>query len=599
MHHNLLALSLSVSILATSGLCVAQPTVDDGYASPLAITPSQRQYLSRLARRTMHDAALGLDMHEPGYVPAKLRSKKAEAVVRVREGGFLLAETSGGSAPLAKAVRDAAQNAAEVIQKRFSDFDVSRLNQMLIEIEVIGPTSPIAVNEDWTKPRAIDPFVEPGIHGILLLAPEIQTQFCPSEIFTNDLTVAGALERIAHTVLSDMSQISRTRLYRFRTDHWYQSSSGADVVALCRGLTLVEPEAVTRSEIDAAIDRLARYLRYRQLPNGLFSYRYEAGHDTYSPEDNLVRQIGGALALALHAKWSGSDQSREAANKAIQFHLQGLRPIAGVAGASFVETADGQNKLGVTALLSLTLSAYPDAAKYREINRRLVSGMLWLQRPSGMFITAFPPAARVDAQDYFPGEALLALSTDYANHPTSQGLEAFDRAIRFYRSYFHKLPSPAIMPWQVQAYAQMAKQSKREDYAAYVFELTDFLVDKQLTPANCHWPDMYGGIAAYQPGRAGISTASYLEGFTAALTLARDTGDAKRSARYERTVRLAARFVMQLEVRPVEAYFVHSPRDAIGGMRTTPSLNLLRIDHVQHALIALMKTRQVLFGRPN
>ena len=92
-----------------------------------------------------------------------------------------------------------------------------------------------------------------------------------------------------------------------------------------------------------------------------------------------------------------------------------------------------------------------------------------------------------------------------------------------------------------------------------------------------------------------MATAGYLEGFADALALARWVGDTKRAARYETVVRDAARFVMQLQVRPEEAYYIRSPQDAVGGIRTTPSLNLLRIDHCQHALVGLIKARQVLF----
>jgi len=78
--------------------------------------------------------------------------------------------------------------------------------------------------------------------------------------------------------------------------------------------------------------------------------------------------------------------------------------------------------------------------------------------------------------------------------------------------------------------------------------------------------------------------------------LARRIGDTRRVERYEKVVRLAARFVMQLQVRPEEAYFIRSPQDAIDGIRTSPSLYLLRIDHCQHALIGLMKAREALFS---
>jgi hypothetical protein len=151
------------------------------------------------------------------------------------------------------------------------------------------------------------------------------------------------------------------------------------------------------------------------------------------------------------------------------------------------------------------------------------------------------------------------------------------------------------VPWQVQAYAIIAERTKRREYVDYVFELTDWLAEQQLTETNCPWPELWGGIASYQPHRAGVSTASYLEGFADALALARAVGDRKRTARYEALVRQAARFVMQLQFREEEAYFVRTKQDAVGGIRTAPALNLLRIDHCQHALVALLKTRRVLY----
>ncbi|MEK6677008.1 MAG: hypothetical protein AABZ47_15320, partial [Planctomycetota bacterium] len=220
------------------------------------------------------------------------------------------------------------------------------------------------------------------------------------------------------------------------------------------------------------------------------------------------------------------------------------------------------------------------------------------QRPSGMFITAFPPAEQIDAQEYFPGEALLAMALDYDAEPNATILDAFDRAILFYRPYFRESRSPAFVPWQVQAYTLMAKHTKRKDFIDFAFELTDWLAGMQLNSSNCPWPELGGGIASYQAGRAGVATASYLEAFTDALALAKRVGDRDRTKRYEDVVRQAARFVLQLQIRPEEAYFIRSPRDAVGGIRTAPALDLLRIDHCQHALVALIKTRHVLFSDP-
>ena len=594
MIHKLVLLTTTIAI--SLGLPGARAADSDVPPEPLVpqIADAQRSYLSRLARRAVADFVGSKKIYESSYVPAALIGMPFEAVVRIRQDGYLLAEGAGGPLPVHEAVRDAALAASERGLGNHTLDDVP-IDGLLIEIELVGPPQAIPSNYDWTEPRAVDSFVEPGVHGVVIQGPGVNARFCPTEIFTSDLTVADALKTLAERTLSDPSKIAKTKLMRFRSTHWYEPRRGAAIVSLHRGLTIVDQEDVGARGLDDAIARLAEYLAYRQKPSGLFAYSYLPAEDRYSRDDNMVRQVGAVAAAAIHAKWSGKSASQGAADLAIRYHLKGKTDIPGVKDASFIATADGQNKLGVTALLAIALAEHPHPEKYADVRSRLINGMRWLQRPSGMFITSFPPAPRMDAQNYFPGEALLAMAMHYRLHPSADILEAFDLAMDFYRQYFRNTRTPAFVPWQVQAYALMARFAKRQDYVQYVFELTDWLAEKQLTPSNCAWPEMWGGIAAHQTGRAGVATAAYLEGFADALALARKTGDHERSHRYEKVVRGAARFVMQLQVRPEEAYFVRSPRDAIGGVRTTPALNLLRIDHVQHALVALIKTRKVLY----
>lgn len=560
----------------------------------VGLDPSHRAYLMRTARRTVRDAVLQREPYDPTYIPSDLASLQREVVVRLRVAGFLIGEASSPKAPIALAVRDASLTATRMWQGH-DDAPRDLLGKVLIEIEIVLPAEPIPVEVDWTQPRAVDRFVEPGVHGIELRGPRVHARFCPSELITSTRVLADALRDVAHGTPQGTSDVTQTKLYRFRTDHWIQAQPGKPIVSLHRGLTIVPQSAVSASELDATIERIAEYMIYRQQPSGLFSYQYEPALNRYSDEDNLVRQVGAVAAMATHARYSGRAGSRVAADLGIRYHLQGLTDLPGDGYGSFIATADEKNKLGVTALLALAMSEHPHPQRYSESRNRLINGMLRLQRPSGMFVTAFPPAIEIAAQEYFPGEALLAMAGAYRHRRDARIVDAFDRALEFYRGYFRDQPSPAFVPWQVQAYAGIAKYAKRRDYIDYVFELTDWLADKQLTRSNCEWPELRGGIAAYEPNRVGVSTASYLEGFAEALAIARSVGDSSRANKYERVVRQATRFVMQLQVRRDEAYFVRSPRDAIGGIRSTPTLNLLRIDHCQHALVALIKSRQVLY----
>ncbi|MCH7596356.1 MAG: hypothetical protein IID35_07325 [Planctomycetes bacterium] len=560
-----------------------------------AISETHRAFLSRMARRTVRDVALGRERYKPQYVPRSIENVTGEVIVRLWEEGYLRATGVGQSGPVAKATRDAAYSAA-LIARESLQAQAGRANEVLIEIEVIGPGEMMPVVGDWTRPGALDAFIEFGVHGVVLLGPKKRRRICASEMIGADMPLSDVLTGLAQGSQLDSSQLGKYRLLRFRTARWYEERSSAAVVSLQRGMTLVPPEAVRPRLVDAAISRIAEYMVYRQLPTGLFTYEFSPGLDRFSESNSLVRQVGAAIAVSAHAKYTGKSASRAASDLAVAYHLKGLTPISSAENAAFIATADDQNKLGVTALLCIALSEHPDARSYVDVRERLVNAMLWLQRPSGLFVTAFPPAVEIKGQEYFPGEALFALAREYARDPSAKILDAFDRSISFYRDYFRAGRTPAFVPWQIQAFALMAHQTKRRDFVDYVFELTDWLAAKQLTPSNCDWPEMYGGVAAHRTGRAGASTASYLEGFTDALGVARAFGDSERVRRYETVVRLATRFVMQLEVRREEARFMRSPQDAVGGIRTSPALSRLRIDHCQHALIALIKARKILFG---
>ena len=64
----------------------------------------------------------------------------------------------------------------------------------------------------------------------------------------------------------------------------------------------------------------------------------------------LLVAFGSVVAMAVHAKRFASGASSAAADLGIRYHLQGLTDFPKVKGAAFIATADGRNKLGVTAL---------------------------------------------------------------------------------------------------------------------------------------------------------------------------------------------------------------------------------------------------------
>ena len=78
-----LTIGVWLAAFLTTGALAAPP---EEPAVP-QISPAHREFLSRLARRTFRDKAMGRGDYEPGYVPAALRSLEAEVIARFHRDG--------------------------------------------------------------------------------------------------------------------------------------------------------------------------------------------------------------------------------------------------------------------------------------------------------------------------------------------------------------------------------------------------------------------------------------------------------------------------------------------------------------------------------
>ncbi|MFQ5491689.1 MAG: AMMECR1 domain-containing protein [Phycisphaerae bacterium] len=581
-------------------VCAAAARVTLADAEPVApkIEPLDQAFLTRVVRRTLEQHVEAGTVYQPTYVPRALAGMQCQIVVTLRQFGYIRGVGSSIRMAAVTAARDAALAA---LDDAASVGPVTRewLGRIHIETEAIGQPVPLAFAGRWDDPAAFHGLVEPGIDGLALKLGNVSKRFLPSHIISQGIEVYEAAQALAQQLAPSIEQLEGAELFRFRSTHWHELTPGGQVVQLHRGLILIEPDEVTDENLARTIGHIADYMVYRQLPTGWFSYQYKPSNDTYLEDDNLVRQAGVAWGLAVHGRDYDKTATLGASEKALERLASRIVDLPGVPDAAFVAGRKKRHKLGITALTVLAMFDHPNAEKFADKRRRLINGIYWLQRPSGKFVTAFPPTRKLSDQYYFPGEALLALARDYEHQPNQRAVDAFGTAYGFYTKFFRDNPMPPFVPWQAQAFARMALPTKKRAYADYVFEMTDWLLSKQYTPENCPWPELYGGVAAYVNAPPGVATAAYLEGISDALLLARKWGDRERAARYERAVRLAARFVMQLQFRPEEAYYVRSKPDTVWGTRTTLTRNHLRIDHSQHALMALMKSRRLLFGPPS
>jgi hypothetical protein len=385
------------------------------------------------------------------------------------------------------------------------------------------------------------------------------------------------------------------RLGRFRSVHWYQPKSKHEIVSLERGMGVDVGESGAKEVLRCA-EGLAAYLRYRQTPDGSFAYEYEPATDGYTKGEGEAHEAGAAWALGRVGLGGipglgGGAASLAASQLAILRHQGMLRSLpdamaARYVGARYVGTGDGRHPLGASARLLLALNLHSDASQWESLRAGLWAAILWTQTEDGGFVSVFPPSRRAEESMSHAGMALLALAEVYRRDPSSDVLDAYNKAFERYSVDWRAEPTLDRAAWLSRAFARMGVVSNRRAFARLGFDMADWMLERQLGEVDGDRQLVGGvGVGAAPPD---VSTGVCLSAFCHAAAAARYFGDEDRANRYEGAARAAGRFVIQLQFREEEAFYLRFPRDVVGGVRLSPTDNRLRLEGQTYALNGLL-----------
>lgn len=603
--------------------------------------------LVQTARRALADKLMNREERGPMYRPPSLRGMRAILHVILRRDGAALAEAETREMD----VIDAAVAAGVLLgrsvleKKNLRDRpDVRSGGDTLgLELEWIGPDEVLEAKLDdealWSD--VLLHSFEGGAEGIGVMFGGKVGRVRPGTVvarnYTPDLALLAAEEQVGLTSLDKRRRPDAIRYFRFRSYHlWQPEARVRQPKLLVRGDTTIGPDEVSAKGLDEAIVRLAEFLRYRQNKNGWFSYQFAPSRDRYLDGDSATAQLDALHAMVKYAAWSGRSEFLVDSGRGIQaagIKLMEVRPKADVADEAgrpttrSAKTADESARIvlhfeglghhmEVSARYLLALMAYADRAGPRggegdgldDERAGLVRTLLTCQAEDGrLHLRLQDGEEETSDDDAAAGWALLAIS-DSARCRSNPRIErAFHRALSYYEKrvmFSDKLEgkraaSPVACAVLVRAFASGYSQTNDADMSDFAFGLVDQFVRLQLNRENCPWPELRGAVNVRLRGAVGADTALYLTALADGLALAQRVGDEARVKRYGEAVRSAARFVMQLEVRPAGCFYIRSPRDALGGIRTALWDNRIRIDHCASALLALMRSREVLYGAPS
>ena len=417
----------------------------------------------------------------------------------------------------------------------------------------------------------------------------------PTRMLAGNLRFDRALRRFLSKRAAEFGDFrvhGRLRAFSAR-QYLLPDGTDSEPTVLFRGSTLVDPAPSLGEDRAAALaDGIGQWMLRNLADDGAIPYKYWPSRGKDSPADNAIRRFLGTISLARLGKLRMDAAILKAAQRNLRYNLaRYFKDIGGGRGA-IVEPAGA--KLGASALAGLAILESSEPGEFARELELLASGVKSLEHDELGFRTFFFPEERDgDNWNFYAGEALLFWAEAARRElPFAPSLKRCAELSDLCRDRHRKRRNPAFIPWHTQACASLYRQTRRREFADFVFEMNDWLLPMQ------QWDGLDADLQGrfYDPRHPefgpphAASTGVYLEGLADAAALAGALGEKGRLAAYRRAIGRGLRSLRQLQFRDErDAFYVHGKHRVMGALRTEAYDNAVRLDSAAHALLAAIK----------
>ena len=375
-------------------------------------------------------------------------------------------------------------------------------------------------------------------------------------------------------ILYKYNSVSFTADKKGKVDNFYRNSK------------LVELSDINQQYILNSIDLAYQWFKNNVDPNtGIPSYIYYPERDVYARTTSHGRIMAAAWAAGEIGRFLGREDLKETAWKTLDYYLNFLTEKD---GARYIKIKN-DSRMAYNAFLMLALLEQKDYPDRDRLMSDLADSVLQQQREDGSFNTDFEKEISRDDEgnNYYPGEAMLALMRLYNETGKEKYKQSVEKAFLYYRDYWRENKNTALIPWHTQTYKLLFDITGNRELTDFVFEMNDWVVDN-YQKTSVAYADYEGGFGE-KPSNA---SASYLEGLADAYYLAKKIGDKEHIVKYAEACRQDARFVLQTQFKEGDVFYIKNPQKALGGFKQSPLNISLRCDYTQHSTLALIKVYQ-------
>jgi AMMECR1 domain-containing protein len=443
----------------------------------------------------------------------------------------------------------------------------------------------------WKTVSHLKHFIEPGVHAIEVKRGNKRAIFLESVPIKNNYSLEQALEHLSRKAGLQPKGYRDwlTRVFYYNTVTFTGTVEG-EVTDLYHYNPLVSPESITPEALIERIDLAGGWFRRNINPKtGLLEYVYDPGQDKYLDGDNHIRRLASLWAVGTHARFADARSAYERiVITGLEYYLKFAKSDG--RGGLYLDI-NGQTEIASAAFAILTLIEWPDYPGREQWIRQFADGIVHQQERRGAYRTLVGRSGIRKGIEYYPGEAMLALMETYREFKDPTYLASVERAFPFYQTCWRKERSTAFVPWHSQADLLLYQATGKGEYASFVFELNDWLIERQQ-PSVWSSEDSKGGFLSGADSPPGNSTASYLEGLNAAFRLAKLAGDRQRMHKYKLSIRAGTRCLLQMQYTKHNSFYLKNQERTLGGFTASLTNMTQRNDFTQHAIRALMAAYQ-------
>ena len=586
-------LCISAGILCLFLVISCTPAVypEEDYWTPdnsLNISHSDKVFLMHLAKQTVEDYFSGREtILDDENIPRNIKGKDNRIYVTIRNNGEERACYSTKKQDLASTTIQATLNAVE--DARYGGvLEEAEQDNITIELTILYNEQVV----DSKRLAEMEQQIELGVHAIKISNSNTSATFIASVPIVHNYDFEYNLNRLCKKAGLEDGCYKNEDVFisKFEVYHFINKDGFDDVQDLYRSNIYFDVYDVKKETVRESIDLAGEWMLNHLNEDGSLNYKYEPSTDSYPDQNNMIRQTMGTWSLARLYTFTKDKKYLDAWNKNMQYNLDNYYVEDQEHDFGYI-LFDDKAKLGSAAFMLASILETKNP-KYEEEKQKLINFIYYLQQDEGYFRTFYIPADRNDNQYYYPGEALLAMMLLYEQTKDKEILKKVDKSFYFYREYFYDTMNPAFVPWQTQAYYKAYLATGKQEYADFVFEMNDWLVDVMVWDSLEPYPDYLGRYYSaehpdYGPSHA-ASTSVYIEGLSDAFKLAKKSGDTERAEKYRNAIILGIRSTIELQYGAGTMFYIENKDKARGGIRTTVTDNSIRIDNTQHSIMAFI-----------